>query len=313
MADGWQMHAGLPTGPSGMSTNPPSPPAAGPGSPGKPPRLVARAIFRDYYESLPDIPGGKLETDVAEVEARYVALAGYTRDEKNELARETRKALRERRKRPEPTDQSFLKTPAKWEVRLTRVGFGTYVLAAVGLFCYATTIEKWEPSWENLRPYVIGISGTAILLLLLTFGRAQIEKAGAPAWLGRCLVIALAFSFVIAVALVAVWFGALVLRDAIPPPAERPVWKVFQPSQLRYSSFPYDRRTTVTRQRGSPLRFELIEQRARPTTLHGIFVLFDPGESTIDAVIHTHGYKDLPVTFHREGTSFDASSLQLAE
>lgn len=205
-----------------MSTRPPNQ-ASGPGSPGDPPaRQDARALLRAYYESLPELPKGtRLETDVIELERRNGPIVGYTRDELITIAREIRTSLRqERNQAPDPGDQQPPRTSSKWDTWLTRIGFGVFVLAAVGLSYYAISIKRLEPNWENFRPYIIGISGTGILLLLLSFGRAQIDKAGAPPWLGPWLTTALAVLFVIIVAMVAIWFGVLILQDAgiLPKP-----------------------------------------------------------------------------------------------
>src|SRR5271167_1378459 len=102
-----------------------------------------------YYESIPELPRGKLEADVAAFEARNGAIAGYTRGELIAIARVVRASIRqERRQQPEPNDQPVGGSPRKWEVWLTGIGFGVFILAAVGLFYYAISVEKLE-NWEG--------------------------------------------------------------------------------------------------------------------------------------------------------------------
>src|SRR5437899_2324214 len=114
-----------------MSNSPPNSTATGPGLPGESPaRRDARPLFQAYYESLPELPRGKLEVDVSAVEARSGILAGYRREELIAIARETRAALRQvRSQAPEPNDEPPAMSSPKWEKWLTSIGFGVFILA----------------------------------------------------------------------------------------------------------------------------------------------------------------------------------------
>jgi hypothetical protein len=102
--------------------------------------------------------------------------------------------------------------PLKPDVWIRRIAVGVYVLAAVGVILYAIKVKGFDVSWEGLRPFIVGILITAVLLITLDFGYGQLKahRSKATNFLAICMKVL----FVAIAAACAVWLITLILQDA---------------------------------------------------------------------------------------------------
>ena len=215
----------LPDGPTRenaeMSNTPPIPPAPASGEP-TPPGLSpsanrpdAHAFFQEYYEGLVHVPVGRTDREIRAFESRYGTNTGYTRDELGEIAKLVRAEMRQTQRKPNDTTQGVptenLRRSERW---IRRIGFGAFLLAAIGVLFYALAIRQIEPNLNNLRPFLIVIVSTAVLLFILDFGRHHLMEVKHVQWIAKYLAIGVASVFMLIAFVVALWLVIFILQDA---------------------------------------------------------------------------------------------------
>lgn len=104
--------------------------------------------------------------------------------------------------------------PALWERWIRGIGVGVFLLAAIGIIFYALTIRKIEPSFTNLRPFIVGIFITAVLLLILDFGTHQLKELKRVQWFAKYLGIGFAILFILVALVVVSWLAIFILQDS---------------------------------------------------------------------------------------------------
>lgn len=131
-------------------------------------------------------------------------------------------AARKRRQAAQPVAAGGGDTPqglARYERLIQKIGIGAYVLAAIGLIFHAIAIRKFEPNFDNLRPYIVGIIISTVLLFVLSLGVRELRRVTGAEKARRVLLIALLGLFAVIAAGVVLWLVVFILRDAgvLPP------------------------------------------------------------------------------------------------
>jgi hypothetical protein len=112
---------------------------------------------------------------------------------------------------PESRDPS--PEPGRWERWILRIGFGVYILAAVGVISYAVTFKQIGWSWVELRPFVVGILVVGIVLYLLSFGRNVLRTSSVSKRTQGIFVAIILAIFLSVLAVAALWLIVFILRD----------------------------------------------------------------------------------------------------
>jgi hypothetical protein len=130
----------------------------------------ARGFFVQMYKDAPEVPKGATAPNIDAFEAKFGKGSGYTRDQLTTIAKKARAEVRKARGEPaDQSDESALTDPKAWEWWISRIRFGIYLLAAIGVIFFAIVMAK-GPAFSELRPYLGGIVSLAIVLALLSIG-----------------------------------------------------------------------------------------------------------------------------------------------
>src|SRR5262245_7236715 len=128
------------------SSNAPTSASGQPASPGAAPgskKPDAYAFFRNHYASSPDVPKGRTDLEVDAFEKEYGKDIGYTRAELSDIAKAMRKSVREERAAAKPdSHDASPQDSRRWEQWIRGIGFGSFLLAALGVIFYATVVRK---------------------------------------------------------------------------------------------------------------------------------------------------------------------------
>lgn len=156
------------------------------------------------------------------------------------MAKKSGKGVQDAQNADQGTAAGSIGTQAKWEKWITGIGIGAFIMAAIGMFFYATAIRKLEPTFDNLKPYIMGLILTAGLFLALEFGRRLLRNVrGAERiafWMG---VGAALLCFLVGLLGVS-WLGIYILQDAglIASPSNKPIPPEAPPVQFDYVTCP---------------------------------------------------------------------------
>jgi hypothetical protein len=112
-------------------------------------------------------------------------------------------------RQPSPTQDA-----RTWERWIRDIGFGIYILAALGLLFYAVTFQKLGLNWVDLRPYVIGIVALSAVLLILSYGWGWLKQADIGKKTQQVFATIILIFFVCIVAAAAGWVVIFILQEA---------------------------------------------------------------------------------------------------
>ena len=110
--------------------------------------------------------------------------------------------------------QPALAPRSTWASWIQGIGFGIYILAALGLLFYAATFKKLGWNWQELRPYVVGIIVVGIVLFVLSYGLSVLRVANLSERVKSIAAITMILCFSAIVLAGTSWIIVLIWRDA---------------------------------------------------------------------------------------------------
>jgi hypothetical protein len=200
----------------------------------------------------------------------------------------------------------------KWQQWIRGIGFGSYLLAALGIIFYAQVIRQVEPSWDNLRPYVISIVIMAIALLIIDLGMRFLKPIRDIERIAKYVINGLAVLFLLLASLVSFWFAVFILQDTgMIPMREDYHCEFFRPSDeprpLAFSS-------NIKLEGAKPqVTYHFVEDDKQPGYLGGVYITFPPRVLEIRAILRLRDHEPLPVIFKRGCGTFKISDLRPPE
>jgi hypothetical protein len=194
----------------------------------------AGQFFRSIIADMPTVPKGKTETEVAIFISRYGENTGYSREQLSKIVKDERSNERKKRRAEcPPADNEQSQEANTWAKWIMKIGFGVYLLAAIGIMFYAMVFLKLGWAWEHLRPHVTGIIAVGVVLCVLSYGWMAIRRAEISNRTKSFFAIIFLSLFLIVSAAGVLWIVTIVLKDAgIVRPVVSPV-VVDEPKRLR--------------------------------------------------------------------------------
>lgn len=117
----------------------------------------------------------------------------------------------------ESANRPLNEDPKTWEHWIKGIGFGIYILAALGILFYAVTLRQIGWNWTELRPYVVGLIAVGAVLYLLSFGKSTLKSANVSDHIKNSVAAILLVLFIAIIAIGVLWVAILILRDALNP------------------------------------------------------------------------------------------------
>lgn len=114
-------------------------------------------------------------------------------------------------------DRTSSEDARTWERWISGIGFGIYVLAALGILFYAVSLRQIGWAWGELRPYVVGIIAIGVVLYLLSFGQSTLRSAKVSDRIKNRVAAILLILFIAVISIGVLWVSILIVRDALNP------------------------------------------------------------------------------------------------
>jgi len=176
-------------------------------------------FFRDYYQKIGTVPkGGSTDPEVGAYLDEFRSVA-KSREELKQIVKKIRAEMRAAEKpketRPSGTDEIGTTTLGSLVTgKGKKIAFWVFVVAAAGVLAIAAYYLKQGRTWEEMRPYGIGILALGGILLVMSVSVAFLKDAPIRLWWKQAYAL---FVMVLSLGLILViagWFSTHVARDA---------------------------------------------------------------------------------------------------
>ncbi len=111
------------------------------------------------------------------------------------------------------------KTLERW---ISGIGFGAFVLAALAIIYHAVSLYRIGVPWEGIRPYVVGIIATGVVLFVVSIGRSAVAAAKIPEWTKTAVTLIVLFLFTAIAVAGAAWIIFFIVKDIHSSFSEKP-------------------------------------------------------------------------------------------
>ncbi len=181
--------------------------------PNQGPRPDARAFFRNHYGAMAEVPKGRYDKDIQAFDAQHPN-HGYSQAELEKIIKVVREEIRrENSVAKQGKDGGLIPSLAILERWVMKISIGGFILASSVLFFFGGIflLQGWK--LDALVPYAIDLAASAGLLIVFTVGWNALKGAKFSNKVKVRLAISVFVLFLIALALIIIWFGVTLLRQ----------------------------------------------------------------------------------------------------